>query len=212
MQLARGIFLSPARHIKRKLIEVAITFQLEHRYNKQQIFEMYANQIPLGQRGSFGIDGFGEAARPTSARMSASSTRRMRAARRHHPESQPPESLPPSGTRHRAPQRRSRRHGRNRRHHQSPGRSWASSPLHLAPGTIDSGQAPYFVDIVHDQLVRSMVKRVHPPGLPCLQLTRSAIPAGRPGSRRRRHEERRRTGGEAPREGQAARVRRRRCR
>ena len=28
-------------------------------------------------------------------------------------------------------------------------------PLHLAPGTIDGGLAPYFIDIVHDQLVRS---------------------------------------------------------
>ena len=38
-----------------------ITFQLEHRYNKQEIFTMYANEIPLGQR-IFGIYGFGEAA------------------------------------------------------------------------------------------------------------------------------------------------------
>ena len=39
-----------------------ITFQLEHRFTKKQIFEMYANQINLGQRGSFSINGFGEAA------------------------------------------------------------------------------------------------------------------------------------------------------
>ncbi|MGB9109049.1 MAG: transglycosylase domain-containing protein, partial [Telluria sp.] len=62
MQLARGFFLSPEKRIKRKLIEIVITFQLEHRFNKQQIFQMYANQVPLGQRGSFAIDGFGEAA------------------------------------------------------------------------------------------------------------------------------------------------------
>ncbi|HUZ04842.1 MAG TPA: transglycosylase domain-containing protein, partial [Acidobacteriaceae bacterium] len=61
MQLARGFFLSPEKHFKRKLIETAITFQLEHRFTKQQIFEMYANQINLGQRGSFSIDGLGEA-------------------------------------------------------------------------------------------------------------------------------------------------------
>jgi penicillin-binding protein 1B len=62
MQLARGFFLTPERRIKRKLIEIVITFQLEHRFTKKQIFEMYANQINLGQRGSFSIDGFGEAA------------------------------------------------------------------------------------------------------------------------------------------------------
>ena len=62
MQLARGFFLTPEKHIKRKLIEIIITFQLEHRFTKQQIFQMYANQVPLGQRGSFSIDGFGEAA------------------------------------------------------------------------------------------------------------------------------------------------------
>ena len=62
MQLARGFFLSPEKKFTRKLIEIMITFQLEARFNKQQIFEMYANQINIGQRGSFGINGFGEAA------------------------------------------------------------------------------------------------------------------------------------------------------
>ena len=51
MQLARGFFLTPERRIKRKMIEIIITFQLEHRFSKKQIFEMYANQINLGQRG-----------------------------------------------------------------------------------------------------------------------------------------------------------------
>ena len=55
-------FLStPERRIKRKLVEILITFQLEHRFTKKQIFAMYANEINLGQRGSFSIDGFGEA-------------------------------------------------------------------------------------------------------------------------------------------------------
>src|ERR1700676_1030658 len=62
MQLARGFFLTPEKRIKRKIIEIVITFQLEHRFTKKQIFEMYANQINLGQRGSFAINGFGDAA------------------------------------------------------------------------------------------------------------------------------------------------------
>ena len=50
-QLARGFFLSPEKTYSRKLAEIMITFQLEARFNKQQIFEMYANEINLGQRG-----------------------------------------------------------------------------------------------------------------------------------------------------------------
>ncbi len=51
MQLARGFFLTPERRIKRKLIEILITFQLEHRFTKQQIFAMYANEIQPGAAG-----------------------------------------------------------------------------------------------------------------------------------------------------------------
>ena len=50
MQLARGFFLTPEKRLKRKIIEIAITFQLENRFNKQQIFQLYANEIPLGQQ------------------------------------------------------------------------------------------------------------------------------------------------------------------
>ena len=39
-----------------------ITLQLEQKLSKEQIFEMYCNQIDLGRRGSFTIRGFGEAA------------------------------------------------------------------------------------------------------------------------------------------------------
>ncbi len=62
MQLAKLFFLSPEKKWKRKFIQIVITLQLEHRFSKQKIFEMYANAVNLGQRGSFSIDGFGEAA------------------------------------------------------------------------------------------------------------------------------------------------------
>ena len=38
-----------------------LSFELEQRFTKQQIFEMYANEVYLGNRGSFGIRGFAEA-------------------------------------------------------------------------------------------------------------------------------------------------------
>jgi penicillin-binding protein 1B len=62
MQLARGFFLTPQRVWRRKLEEVFLALLLEQRLTKEQIFELYANQIYLGQRGSFSIYGLGEAA------------------------------------------------------------------------------------------------------------------------------------------------------
>ena len=63
MQLSRGFFLTPEKKITRKLTEMLIAIELEQKLNKQQIFELYANQVYLGQRGSFSINGFGEASR-----------------------------------------------------------------------------------------------------------------------------------------------------
>jgi len=62
MQLARNFFLTPRRTFRRKLAEIFLALLLEQRLTKEQIFELYANQIYLGQRGSFSIYGFGEAA------------------------------------------------------------------------------------------------------------------------------------------------------
>ncbi len=62
MQLARNFFLTPRRTIRRKVEEIFIALLLEHRLSKEKIFELYANEIYMGQRGSFSIYGFGEAA------------------------------------------------------------------------------------------------------------------------------------------------------
>jgi penicillin-binding protein 1B len=61
MQVARTFFLSTDRNWRRKLSEAMISLELEQRFNKQQIFELYANEVYLGNRGSFGIRGFSEA-------------------------------------------------------------------------------------------------------------------------------------------------------
>src|SRR5215469_17056056 len=61
MQVARTFFLSTDRNWRRKLSEALISLELEQRFSKQQIFEMYANEVYLGNRGSFGIRGFSEA-------------------------------------------------------------------------------------------------------------------------------------------------------
>ncbi len=61
MQVARSFFFSTDRTWRRKVAETMVALELEHRFNKQQIFELYANEIYLGNRGSFAIHGFGEA-------------------------------------------------------------------------------------------------------------------------------------------------------
>ena len=62
MQLARNLFLTPRRTIRRKLAEIFFAIILEHRLTKDQILVLYANQVYLGQHDSFSIYGFGEAA------------------------------------------------------------------------------------------------------------------------------------------------------
>jgi penicillin-binding protein 1B len=62
MQLARSLWLDRGKSWRRKAEEIFITMELERKLTKQQIFEDYANQIYLGQRGTFSINGFGEGA------------------------------------------------------------------------------------------------------------------------------------------------------
>ena len=61
MQVARTFFLSNERTWRRKVAEAMVSFELEQRFTKPQLFELYANEIYLGNRGSFGIRGFSEA-------------------------------------------------------------------------------------------------------------------------------------------------------
>lgn len=60
--MARSFFLSNERSATRKIAEMVIALILERRFTKEQILEIYVNQVDLGQRGSFDIRGFGEAA------------------------------------------------------------------------------------------------------------------------------------------------------
>ena len=50
MQVARNFFLTREQTILRKANEVALTFKIEHELTKDQILELYINQIFLGQR------------------------------------------------------------------------------------------------------------------------------------------------------------------
>ena len=50
MQVARNFFLSSERSYVRKIYEIALAYKIESSLSKDRIFEVYANQIFLGQR------------------------------------------------------------------------------------------------------------------------------------------------------------------
>ena len=62
-QLVKNFFLTPERTLRRKINEALMALLLEWHYEKDEILEAYLNEIYLGQRGSYSINGFGLAAR-----------------------------------------------------------------------------------------------------------------------------------------------------
>jgi len=54
-QLAKVLFLTPDRSLDRKLKEAVLAIELERRYSKDRILEMYLNQIYFGH-GAFGVE------------------------------------------------------------------------------------------------------------------------------------------------------------
>ena len=152
-QLARGFFLTPEKHIKRKLIEIIITLQLESRFSKAEIFEMYANQINLGQRGSFAVNGFGEASQAyfgKDLRQLDVAECALLAGMIQRPNYFNPFRHPERALERRNLVLRSMIETNTL----SPAASERAQaePLKLAPQNVDASEAPYFVDLVHDQL------------------------------------------------------------
>jgi penicillin-binding protein 1B len=73
-QVARNVFLpkmfpemtlqaAREKSLRRKLLEMWVSVIITFRASKDEIFEMYLNDMTLGQRGSFGIVGVAEASR-----------------------------------------------------------------------------------------------------------------------------------------------------
>ncbi len=50
MQVARNFFLSSEKTLTRKLYEALLSFKIEHNLSKDEILQLYVNQIYLGQR------------------------------------------------------------------------------------------------------------------------------------------------------------------
>jgi penicillin-binding protein 1B len=168
MQMARAFFLTNERSLHRKLAEMTIALVLEHRFTKEQILAIYVNQVSFGQRGSFNIDGFGEAAQaffgkdiknvnlPEAAllagvvngpsvfspfRRPAAAIKRRNVVLQAMYDNNIPNSEP----------------GGN-----PPGRhiiteeqlmAAKAAPLKLAPPDVESKDAPYYIDLVRDRLL-----------------------------------------------------------
>jgi penicillin-binding protein 1A len=54
MQLTRGIFLSPEKSYRRKLLEIFLTLRIERQFAKREILTLYLNKMFLGQR-AYGV-------------------------------------------------------------------------------------------------------------------------------------------------------------
>jgi penicillin-binding protein 1B len=154
MQLAGSIWLNRSeRTWKRKAAEVLITLHLERKLSKEQIFEYYANHIDLGMRGSFSIRGFGEAAQAYFGKDVRDLTL---------PEAATLAGLirQPSYTNPvRWPERAKARRNvvlslmrENGYITEAQFREAAAAPLTVVQGGAESADAPYFVDLVNNQL------------------------------------------------------------
>jgi len=153
MQLARQFWLESDKSWKRKAAEVMITLELEQKLSKQQIFEFYCNQIPLGQRGTFGIRGFGEGAQAyfgkdirqltlPEAAMLAGLVQR-------------PSYYNPFRHADRMRERRNVVLGLMQQNGFISEREYAlacDTPIQLVSSGVESSEAPYFVDMVNDDL------------------------------------------------------------
>ncbi len=160
MQLSRAFFLTPEKTVKRKLLEMLIALELEQKFGKPQIFEFYANRVDLGQRGSFTINGFAEAARayfnkdlkditlPEAALLAGLIQAPSYLSPYRHPERALErrnlvlDSMAETGAITRAEAEKAK-----------------ATPLKLAPPNVEASDAPYFVDLVRDTLLSNFNER-----------------------------------------------------
>ena len=155
MQVARSFFFNSDRTIRRKVAETVVALELEHRFSKQKIFELYANEIYLGNRGSFAIHGFGEASlayfnkdlREVSLPEAAFLAGIIHAPNRYSGSDRKPE---------RAVEARDRAllaMIENNAINADEASNAKKNPLQIVGGGLEGSTAPYFVDMVKDHLL-----------------------------------------------------------
>jgi penicillin-binding protein 1B len=163
-QLCKNFFLrqtdergyrSAERTYRRKAQEALLAFVLERRATKREILELYLNDVYLGQSGSFGINGVGEAARIYFRKDVANLTL---------PESallagmiQSPNPYNPFRHEKRATERRNEVIRAMRDAGFIDGATMEAAleaPLLVERPDVETADAPYFVDLVRSQLAR----------------------------------------------------------
>lgn len=159
-QVARNFFLTPQKTVRRKLTEALIAEELEQRLTKQQILELYANEVYLGQRGTYSIHGFGEAASAYFDRSVGQLTLpqcALLAGIIHAPNADSPFRFPD-----RAKARRNQVLTAMLNGGEITRQQWqeaTDSPLGVTSSGVEASEAPYFVDLVRDQLNDHLAER-----------------------------------------------------
>lgn len=148
-QLAKNLFLSPDRTIKRKVQEMLLALWLEHNYTKDQILTAYLNRVYLGS-GAYGIDAaahvyFDKSARDLNLREAAIIAGLLKAPTRFAPSRDPVLALDRAKTVLEAMQDAGFITDAQRKMALQ-----ASAPPEQKPGS--AGDGHYFADWVYDQL------------------------------------------------------------
>ncbi|MGB6429621.1 MAG: transglycosylase domain-containing protein, partial [Candidatus Acidiferrales bacterium] len=155
MQVSRSFFFSTQRTWRRKVAETMVALELEHRFSKQEIFELYANEIYLGNRGSFAIHGFAEGSyayfnkdmQNLTLGQAAFLAAIIRAPNRYSSVDLRPD---------RADDARDRvltQMVENGVATPADAEAARKTPLHIVGGALEGSAAPYFVDMVKDHLL-----------------------------------------------------------
>lgn len=158
-QLVKNSFLTPEKTYTRKIREQMMSIVLERRLPKDQILELYLNDVYLGQRGSFSVHGVAEGAHLFFGKDISNVT--LAEAATLAGIIQSPAAYSP--TRHPA-KARERRDVVLRAMMESgyitaaAGETALREELQTAPGSIDA-EAPYFVDYVTQLVIEQVAMR-----------------------------------------------------
>jgi penicillin-binding protein 1B len=154
-QLVKNFFLTPTRSIWRKGAEMIMAVMVEARYSKAAILELYLNEIYFGQRGSISVNGIGEASRlyfRKSAKELTIAEAALLAGLIRGPHLYSPYKHP-----ERASERRNRvLTAMLETGYLSPELCERAmrTPLRVEPMTLEINRAPYFVDLLREQLLQ----------------------------------------------------------
>ncbi|MDP9278527.1 MAG: PBP1A family penicillin-binding protein [Gemmatimonadota bacterium] len=165
MQLARNVFpekISREKSLIRKLKEAKVAREIETKYDKKKILELYLNQIDLGH-GAYGVETasqryFGKSVRDLNLAEAATLAALPKAPARYNPVRYP----------ERAIQRRNTVIGLMRDAGYISEADWSRArayPLQLASKSVTGETAPYFVEWVRQQLDAQFGKQLYEQGL-----------------------------------------------